>query len=170
MQTRRCRAAVKVGDGPPSIQIKYSRMRGKANDEETAVRAFAAATAGVRADEVGPRRRCHQRIGELAPVVIYGSRVDDTAESMASPVRVFEAPAIAAPGARSLPELLGQGGRPADRTLNANPLQSQVAMRGYGENSFGRVKIVIDGEEINPSTWTRRISCAFRSRASNASR
>ena len=112
--------------------------------------AFAAATAGVRADEVGPGAAVTNRIGELAPVVIYGSRVDDTAESMASPVRVFEAPAIARSGARSLPELLDKAAGLQIRTLNANPLQSQVAMRGYGENSFGRVKIVIDGEEINP--------------------
>ena len=57
----------------------------------------------------------------------------------------FDAEAIARSGARDLPELLAKKANVQIRTLNANPLQAQVAMRGFGENSFGRVKIVVDG-------------------------
>lgn len=85
----------------------------------------------------------------LPPVVVYGSRVEDVAENLATRVQVFDARAIADSGARDLPELLDKKANLQIRTLNANPLQAQVAMRGFGENSFGRVKILVDGEEIN---------------------
>ncbi len=86
----------------------------------------------------------------LAPVIVYGSRVGNTADVLPAHVQIFDAPAIAASGARDLPELLDKRANLQIRTLNANPLQAQVAMRGFGENSFGRVKVLVDGEELNP--------------------
>lgn len=84
-------------------------------------------------------------------ITVYGSRVEDPAERMPAAVRVFRADEIVSSGARDLPELLEKGANIQIRTLNANPLQSQIAMGGFGENSFGRVKIVVDGEEFNSS-------------------
>ncbi len=86
----------------------------------------------------------------LAPVIVYGSRVGNTADVLPAHVQIFDASAIAASGARDLPELLDKRANLQIRTLNANPLQAQVAMRGFGENSFGRVKVLVDGEELNP--------------------
>ena len=86
---------------------------------------------------------------ELPPVTVYASRIDDTKETMPSAVTVFTADDIEASGARDLPELLKKKANIDIRTLNANPLQSQIAMRGFGENSFGRVKVILDGEELN---------------------
>ena len=85
----------------------------------------------------------------LEPVVVYASRVETDQTDMAAVVQVFDAEAIARSGARDLPELLEKKANVQIRRLNANPLQAQVAMRGFGENSFGRVKIVVDGEELN---------------------
>lgn len=84
-------------------------------------------------------------------ISVCGSRVEDPSERMPATVRVFRADEIASSGARNLPELLEKGANIQIRTLNANPLQSQIAMGGFGENSFGRVKIVVDGEELNSS-------------------
>lgn len=84
-------------------------------------------------------------------ITVYGSRVEDPAERMPASVCVFRADEIASAGARDLPELLEKGANIQIRTLNANPLQAQIAMGGFGENSFGRVKLIVDGEELNSS-------------------
>lgn len=88
-------------------------------------------------------------VAELPPVVVYASRTEDSREIIPADVTVFTADEIAASGARDLPELLSKKANIDVRRLNANPLNTQIAMRGFGENSFGRVKIVADGEELN---------------------
>lgn len=86
---------------------------------------------------------------ELDSVIVEASRIDDVSESLPASVSVFDAEDIARSGARDLPEFLSKRANLQVRTLNANPMQAQVAMRGFGENSFGRVKIIVDGEELN---------------------
>ena len=88
-------------------------------------------------------------VADLPPVTVYASRIDSAKDAMPAKVEVFDAEAIAASGARDLPELLKKSANIDVRTLNGNPLQSQIAMRGFGENSFGRVKVLLDGEELN---------------------
>jgi len=88
-------------------------------------------------------------VAVLPPVVVEASRIGDAAETMAASVAVFDADAIAASGARDVPELLAKSANVEIRQVNANPTQSQIAMRGFGENSFGRVKVLLDGEELN---------------------
>jgi iron complex outermembrane receptor protein len=109
---------------------------------------MAAATAAVvQAAEVQPAET--NEVVDLPPVTVYASRIDDSREMMPARVDVFDAKAIAASGARDLPELLRKSANIEVRKLNANPLQSQISMRGFGENSFGRVKVLVDGEELN---------------------
>jgi len=84
-------------------------------------------------------------------IVVEASRIGAETDEMPAAVHVFDAAAIAASGAQDLPELLAKAANVQIRTLNANPLQAQVAMRGFGENSFGRVKVIVDGEELNPA-------------------
>lgn len=88
-------------------------------------------------------------VAEIPPVTIYASRIDDTKEMMPAAVSVFTVADIEASGAKDLPELLSKKANIDIRTMNANPTQSQIAMRGFGENSFGRVKVMVDGEELN---------------------
>ena len=88
-------------------------------------------------------------VAETASVTVYASRIDDSREAIPAAVSVFTADDIAASGAQSLPELLAKKANIDIRTMNANPTQSQIAMRGFGENSFGRVKVMMDGEELN---------------------
>ena len=82
-------------------------------------------------------------------IVVVASRIDDSAAQLPSPVQVINRDTIAASGAHDLPELLERKANVQVRHLNANPLQSSIAMRGFGENSFGRVKVVYDGEDLN---------------------
>jgi iron complex outermembrane receptor protein len=86
---------------------------------------------------------------DLPSVTVYAARAGATADALAGAVQVFDADFIAQAGAQSLPDLLEKKADVEIRTLNGNPLQSQVALRGFGENSFGRVKVLFDGEELN---------------------
>jgi len=88
-------------------------------------------------------------ISQLAPVIIYASRIDDSASTLASSVKVFDSESIATSGTHSLPELLDKAANLQIRTMNANPLQAEIAMRGFGANSSGRIKLIADGEELN---------------------
>lgn len=85
----------------------------------------------------------------LPTITVDASRIESAAEDMPSPLQVFGVEEISRSGAKDLPDLLSRIANIQVRSLNSNPLQAQIAMRGYGENSFGRVKIYVDGEEIN---------------------
>lgn len=85
----------------------------------------------------------------LPPVTVYASRIDDAKDAMPASVAVFTAADIEASGARDLPELLKKEAGIDVHTMNGNPLLTSVAMRGFGDNAFGRVKVVLDGEELN---------------------
>ena len=88
-------------------------------------------------------------VEDLPPVTIYASRIDDTKDSIPAPVAVFTAAEIEASGARDLPELLKKKAGIDIHALNGNPLLTSIAMRGFGDNAFGRIKVVLDGEELN---------------------
>ena len=88
-------------------------------------------------------------VEDLPPVTIYASRIDDTKDSIPAPVAVFTAAEIEASGARDLPELLKKKAGMDLHAMNGNPMLTSIAMRGFGENSFARVKVVLDGEELN---------------------
>ena len=82
-------------------------------------------------------------------IVVEASRIDDTAANLPAPVQVIDSRAIASSGAHDLSELLERRANVQVRHMNANPMQSSLSMRGFGANSFGRVKVMYDGEELN---------------------
>ena len=88
-------------------------------------------------------------VAELPPVTVYASRIDDTKEAMPASIAVFTADDIAASGARDLPELLKKKAGIDIHAMNGNPLLTSIAMRGFGDNAFGRTKVILDGEELN---------------------
>ena len=88
-------------------------------------------------------------VEDLPPVTIYASRIDDTKDSIPAPVAVFTAAEIEASGVRDLPELLKKKAGIGVQSYNGNPLLTSVSMRGFGENAYGRVRIVLDGEDLN---------------------
>ncbi len=85
----------------------------------------------------------------LPTVVVEASRLGQTKTEIASHVDLITKADIDASGVQSTVELLEKRGNIFLRKLNGNPALAQVSMRGYGANSFGRVKIVVDGEELN---------------------
>ena len=88
-------------------------------------------------------------IAALPTVTVYASRIEDTKDDIPASVQVFGAEQIAASGARDLPELLKKKAGMDIHSMNGNPVLTSIAMRGFGDNAFGRVKVVLDGEELN---------------------
>ena len=82
-------------------------------------------------------------------VIVYASRTERPVEQIAGQVQVFTGVDIAASGAEDLPKFLERAANIQVRTLNANPKQAQLAARGYGENSFDRIRVVLDGADLN---------------------
>lgn len=88
-------------------------------------------------------------VSELPPVTVYASRIGDVKDEMPAMVHVFTAEDIESSGVRDLPELLKKKAGIDIHAMNGNPLLTSIAMRGFGDNAFGRVKVVLDGEELN---------------------
>ena len=88
-------------------------------------------------------------VAQLAPVIVEASRLDQTKEEVPSHVDVLTRSDIDSSGAESTVALLEKRANLLFRNATPNPAMSQIAMRGYGANSFGRVKVVVDGEELN---------------------
>ena len=109
---------------------------------------FAAAVAAASPAEAESTSETN-RVEETTPITVYASRIDDTRDEMPAQVQVFDAKAIAASGARDLPELLRKQAGIDVYQLNANPMQSEISLRGFGENSFGRTLVTLDGELLN---------------------
>ena len=98
---------------------------------------------------------------ELPVVTVEATRLEKTAIETPADVQVITREAIAASGARDVTELLektvpgvhvsGLGGN--------NPALKQISMRGYGENGFGRLAVLVDGERLNnPDMSTPNLS------------
>ena len=123
-------------------------MRGKAKRKmkKPILAAAAAAAFGACAAQDGAQPAA---AAELPAVTVYATRTEDSKDAVPAAVAVLTAEDIASSGARDLPDLLAKRANLDVRTLNSNPLQAQIAMRGFGENSFGRVKVLVDGEELN---------------------
>jgi len=85
----------------------------------------------------------------LPPIVVEASRTGKTAMEMPSAVQVITGEEIAKSGYASTAEVLSKKAGVQIRTLNSNPMQAQIAMRGFGDSSFGRVLILVNGERLN---------------------
>ena len=96
----------------------------------------------------------------LPPVVVEASRLGKTAMEMPQFVETVTRDEIAVSGARNTTDLLEHETGVFIRRLGGeNPALAQVAMRGYGENSFGRVLVSVDGESLNnPDMSTPNLS------------
>lgn len=88
-------------------------------------------------------------VATLPPVTVYASRTGSTKDEMPAAVRLFTAAEIESSGAKDLPELLKKKAGIDIHAMNGNPILTSIAMRGFGENAFGRIKVVLDGEELN---------------------
>ena len=92
----------------------------------------------------------------LPTIVVEASRLDSSPMEMPTEVQVIGRREIESVGAHNLVEALeklspalhvsGLGG--------ANPALKQISSRGYGENGFGRLLVLVDGERLNNADMT----------------
>ncbi len=86
----------------------------------------------------------------LPPIVVEASRLGKTAMEIPGEVETVTRREIALSGVRDTTELLERNTGVFIRRLGGeNPALAQMAMRGYGENSFGRIKVAVDGTALN---------------------
>lgn len=85
----------------------------------------------------------------LPPVIVEASRIRDEVRAFPASVSVFTGEDISASDAKSLDDFLQRRAGVQIRHMNSNPLQASLAMRGYGESSFGRVLVLVNGERLN---------------------
>ncbi len=81
-------------------------------------------------------------------VEITAERVEEEVLSTAAHTTIITAEDIEASGATSLVALLEDVAGIQFRSYSG-PEQAQVNMRGFGENSFGRVLVLVDGKRLN---------------------
>ena len=110
---------------------------------------FAAVAAVTNAAVQSAQSEAADEVAQLEPVVVFATRLDQTKWEVPSHVDVISKDDIESSGAESTVDLLEKRANLFVRKLTPNPAMSQIAMRGYGANSFGRTKVIVDGEELN---------------------
>jgi len=88
-------------------------------------------------------------VTNLPPIIVQASRTGRTAEEMPAHVQVITAEEIAKSGQRTVADLLQKTAGLPLQTYSDNPTTTAVALRGFGENSHGRVLILVNGERLN---------------------
>ncbi len=88
---------------------------------------------------------------DLPPVVIEASRLGKTAKDIPAHVQVMTRTELAAGGAQNVVDALERGSASLNilRTGAGNPALAQIALRGYGENGFGRTLVAVNGQRLN---------------------
>lgn len=85
----------------------------------------------------------------IPPVVVEASRTFKTKEEIASHVTIITADDIEKKNRKNIVDVLRKDAGIYVRSLNSNPSQSQISMRGFGANSHGRVLVMVDGVRLN---------------------
>ncbi len=84
-----------------------------------------------------------------APIIVTASRTGRSADEIAAGVTVITADAIARSGAADVVQALETLGGVYIRKTSGNPSRAEVSLRGFGENSHGRVLVLVNGERLN---------------------
>lgn len=88
-------------------------------------------------------------VASLLEVTVSAAALDAGKRDNVSPTEVWTAAEVAESGAHDFAGFLAAEANLGVRTLNANPFESHIALRGYGENSHTRVKVNLDGEALD---------------------
>lgn len=80
--------------------------------------------------------------------IVTASRVEEDALEAPAQTIVITAEEIAASGAANLPEALARTAGVVFRSTSSEA-QAEISMRGFGENSSGRVLVLVDGRHLN---------------------
>ena len=86
---------------------------------------------------------------ELEEIVVTASRTGLTAAQMPQNVSIITAQDIQQSGAANVVDVMKNVGGVEFRSTSGNSAQTEIALRGFGENSFGRVLVLLDGQPLN---------------------
>lgn len=84
-----------------------------------------------------------------SPIIVTASRAGRSADEIPADVTVITADAIARSGAADVVQALETLGGVYIRKTSGNPSRAEVSLRGFGENSHGRVLVLVNGERLN---------------------
>ena len=82
-------------------------------------------------------------------IVVTASRAGRAAVAMPQNVSIITAQDIQKSGAANVVDVMKNIGGIEFRSTSGNSAQAEVALRGFGENSFGRVLVLLDGQRLN---------------------
>ena len=82
-------------------------------------------------------------------IVVTASRAGRAAAEMPQNVSIITARELETSGAANLVDAMKSAGGVEFRSTSGNSAQAEVALRGFGENSFGRVLVLLDGQRLN---------------------
>jgi iron complex outermembrane receptor protein len=82
-------------------------------------------------------------------VVVTASRVEEPAEEVPAYVSVITAEELSASGQTTLVDALEDLAGVHFRSTSSNAAMAEISMRGFGENSHGRVLVLLDGRRLN---------------------
>jgi len=82
-------------------------------------------------------------------VVVTADRVETASTKIPAYVTVITAAELKSKGVQTVVEALQELAGVSFRSTSGNPARAQISMRGFGENSFGRVLILLDGRRLN---------------------
>jgi len=82
-------------------------------------------------------------------IVVTASRAGRAAVDIPANVSVVTAADLEQSGAANVVEALQQLGGVQFRSTSGNASQAEIALRGFGENSSGRVLVLLDGQRLN---------------------
>ncbi|MFP4179329.1 MAG: TonB-dependent receptor, partial [Spirochaetaceae bacterium] len=85
---------------------------------------------------------------ETVDVLVTAGRTEEAEVSTPAHVTVISGEQISASGEQSLVGILDKLAG-VNFTSNAGPERAQIDMRGFGENSHGRVLVMVDGRRLN---------------------
>jgi iron complex outermembrane receptor protein len=83
------------------------------------------------------------------PVVVTATRTSRTPETIPAQVTVITAEQMSERGSLNVVDALRDLGGLQIRSLNGNPAQAELSLRGFGENAHGRTLILRDGQRLN---------------------
>ena len=111
--------------------------------------ALLAAATLAGAQEVPAPETQNTPAAEMPPVVVTASRLNRAPMEMAANATVISAEEIRGSGLIDTAQALETLGGVYLRRYSGNPSQVDVAMRGFGENSHGRVLFLVNGLPVN---------------------
>jgi iron complex outermembrane receptor protein len=82
-------------------------------------------------------------------VVVTAGRVEEAIEEVPASVSVITAEDLASSGEPTLVGALQKLAGVRFRSTTGSPIKSQISMRGFGENSHGRVLVLLNGRRLN---------------------